>query len=42
MPSYQRDAVNSYVSNYPPPYTARQYNNSGTSRAFPDGMLVHV
>ncbi|KAI0305653.1 subtilisin-like protein [Multifurca ochricompacta] len=36
MPSYQKDAVKSYLKNYPPPYTAEQYNNSGTVRAYPD------
>ncbi|KAI9714044.1 MAG: hypothetical protein M1820_000774 [Bogoriella megaspora] len=36
LPDYQADAVNSYLTNYPPPYTASQYNNSGTVRAIPD------
>ncbi|EIM82805.1 uncharacterized protein STEHIDRAFT_149190 [Stereum hirsutum FP-91666 SS1] len=44
MPSYQADAVTSFLTNHPPPYSAKQFNNSGTSRAFPDlsanGYLV--
>ncbi|KAI0266714.1 subtilisin-like protein [Gloeopeniophorella convolvens] len=36
MPSYQKAAVSSFLKHYPPPYTAGQYNNSGTVRAFPD------
>ncbi|PSR80478.1 peptidase S8/S53 domain-containing protein [Coniella lustricola] len=36
IPSYQADAVNTFLTDYPPPYTARRYNNTGTSRAFPD------
>lgn len=36
LPSYQADAVNSYLTNYPPPYGADKFNNSGAARAFPD------
>ncbi|KAH9978682.1 subtilisin-like protein [Lactifluus volemus] len=36
MPKYQEAAVHGYLKNYPPPYTAEQYNNSGKVRAFPD------
>lgn len=36
LPDYQAGAVKSYLSNYPPPYTSAQYNNSGAARAFPD------
>lgn len=28
MPSYQKDAVLGYLLEHPPPYSARQYNNS--------------
>lgn len=34
-PTYQDDAVNAYLKNHNPPYTAAQYNTSG-SRAIPD------
>ncbi|KAH9978694.1 subtilisin-like protein [Lactifluus volemus] len=36
MPKYQEAAVHGYLKNYPPPYTAEQYNNSGKVCAFPD------
>ncbi|TFK47450.1 subtilisin-like protein [Heliocybe sulcata] len=36
MPSYQASAVEHYLTAYPPPYTAAQYNTTGKSRAFPD------
>lgn len=36
LPDYQADAVSAYLSDYPPPYTSAQYNNSGAARAFPD------
>ncbi|TDL20636.1 subtilisin-like protein [Rickenella mellea] len=36
IPSYQKKAVAGFLKNHPPPYTAAQFNNSGTSRAFPD------
>ncbi|KAF3763187.1 subtilisin-like protein, partial [Cryphonectria parasitica EP155] len=36
IPSYQADAVNTFLTDYPPPYTSVRYNNTGTSRAFPD------
>lgn len=36
LPSYQSEAVTSYLTNTPPPYGAGNYNNSGTSRAYPD------
>lgn len=34
-PSYQSDAVESFLTNYPPSYSARRYNTS-ESRAYPD------
>ncbi|KZT64883.1 subtilisin-like protein [Daedalea quercina L-15889] len=36
MPSYQKTAVESYLTKYPPPYSPSLYNSSGTSRGFPD------
>lgn len=36
LPSYQADAVGGYLKNYTPPYDSSVYNNSGTSRAYPD------
>ncbi|KAB2570965.1 Aorsin [Lasiodiplodia theobromae] len=36
VPDYQKSAVSGYLSSYPPPYNAKTYNNSGTSRAYPD------
>ncbi|GME49730.1 Peptidase S8/S53 subtilisin/kexin/sedolisin [Neofusicoccum parvum] len=36
LPDYQKDAVTQYIQNYPPPYGAETYNNTGTSRAYPD------
>ncbi|EIM86260.1 uncharacterized protein STEHIDRAFT_58060 [Stereum hirsutum FP-91666 SS1] len=36
MPSYQAAAVTNFLTNHPPPFTAAQFNNSGTVRAFPD------
>lgn len=36
LPSYQKAAVKGYLTKHRPPYTAAQYNNSGTSRGFPD------
>jgi tripeptidyl-peptidase-1 len=36
IPDYQKDAVAEYFENYPPSYTAQQYNNSQTSRGLPD------
>ncbi|KAI9657739.1 MAG: hypothetical protein M1821_002915 [Bathelium mastoideum] len=36
LPSYQADAVTSYLTNFPPPYGADKFNNSGTVRAIPD------
>lgn len=35
MPSYQSDAVESFLTDYPPSYTSERYNTSG-SRAYPD------
>ena len=29
MPAYQKHAVSKYLKDYPPPYTAEQFNNSG-------------
>lgn len=36
IPSYQADAVSSFLTDYPPGYTSLRYNNTGTSRAYPD------
>lgn len=36
MPSYQQSAVSSYFANHKPAYTAAQYNNSQTTRGYPD------
>lgn len=36
LPSYQAEAVTGYLKDYTPPYDASVYNNSGTSRAYPD------
>ncbi|KAI0922998.1 hypothetical protein AcV5_009837 [Taiwanofungus camphoratus] len=36
MPDYQKIAVETYLANYPPPYSSDIYNSTGKSRAFPD------
>ncbi|KAF2152969.1 subtilisin-like protein [Myriangium duriaei CBS 260.36] len=36
IPQYQADAVNSWFENHPPPYGADRFNNSRTSRGYPD------
>ena len=36
LPSYQAAAVGNFFKNFPPPYTAQQYNNSQQTRGFPD------
>jgi len=36
IPSYQKTAVEGFLTNHPPSFTAAQFNNSGTSRAYPD------
>ena len=36
LPDYQKNAVQSYFKNYKPTYSAVQYNNSQTTRGFPD------
>lgn len=36
LPAYQAAAVHGFLSAHPPPYTAAQFNNSGTSRGYPD------
>ena len=36
MPSYQKQAVQSYFQNHNPPYGADRYNNSRITRGFPD------
>ncbi|KAF9046284.1 subtilisin-like protein [Panaeolus papilionaceus] len=36
MPSYQANAVRSFLKNHPPPFTNGQFNNSGNARGFPD------
>ncbi len=36
LPSYQEIAVRNWFADYPPPYTAAQFNNTQTSRGYPD------
>ena len=36
LPDYQAAAVGEFFANYPPPYSAAQYNNSQQTRGFPD------
>ncbi|KAM5536931.1 hypothetical protein V8D89_009478 [Ganoderma adspersum] len=36
MPDYQADAVTSFLTNHPPPFSGEQFNNSGVARGFPD------
>lgn len=36
LPSYQASAVKTYFSQHKPTYTATQYNNSQTTRGYPD------
>lgn len=36
LPSYQASAVQSWFKNHPPPYGAGRFNNSQTTRGFPD------
>lgn len=36
MPEYQASAVNTYFDDHAPPYSAAQYNNSRTTRGYPD------
>ncbi|KAL8671168.1 MAG: hypothetical protein Q9168_004321 [Polycauliona sp. 1 TL-2023] len=36
LPSYQASAVKSFFTNHPPPYGADRFNNSQTTRGFPD------
>ncbi|KAI0254130.1 subtilisin-like protein [Lactifluus subvellereus] len=36
MPSYQKAAVTKFLNEYPPPYSAAQFNNSGKARGIPD------
>ncbi|KIJ15541.1 hypothetical protein PAXINDRAFT_99416 [Paxillus involutus ATCC 200175] len=36
MPEYQKEAVASYLKNYPPQYPPSIWNSTGTSRGFPD------
>ncbi|KDR74449.1 hypothetical protein GALMADRAFT_227502 [Galerina marginata CBS 339.88] len=36
LPSFQANAVKSFLKNHPPPFTNGQFNNSGNARAFPD------
>lgn len=33
-PSYQDDAVNSFLTNHPPPFTSAQFNTSGVSHIY--------
>lgn len=36
IPSYQAAAVQSWFTNYPPPYGSDRFNNSRATRAYPD------
>lgn len=36
MPSYQKAAVETYLTDYPPQYPPDIWNSTGRSRAFPD------
>ena len=36
VPAYQKKAVNGYFATTTPPYNSSQYNNSRTTRGFPD------
>lgn len=36
MPSYQREAVQTYMQKHAPPYGSDRFNNSGQARGFPD------
>ncbi|KAF9237889.1 peptidase S8/S53 domain-containing protein [Melanogaster broomeanus] len=36
VPDYQKDAVSSYLQNYPPALPSNVWNSTGNSRAFPD------
>jgi len=36
MPHYQEDAVRGYLKHHSPPYTTKEYNNTGRARAYPD------
>ncbi|KAH9480393.1 Aorsin [Psilocybe cubensis] len=36
LPSFQADAVKSFLKNHPPPFTNGEFNNTGNARAFPD------
>lgn len=36
IPDYQKDVVQSYLKNTPPPYDADIFNNTGNARAIPD------
>lgn len=36
MPSYQKSALSTYFAKHKPSYTSAQYNNSMTTRGFPD------
>ena len=36
MPAYQKSVVQSYLKSHKPPYSGSVYNNSGTSRGYPD------
>jgi len=40
VPSYQAYAVNEYLTKYPTNYTSATFNNSGTSRAYPDVAAI--
>jgi tripeptidyl-peptidase-1 len=36
LPSFQENAVKSFLKNHPPPFTDGQFNNSGNARGIPD------
>lgn len=40
LPSYQSASVANYLKKYPPHYPSHIYNNSGTSRAYPDVAAI--
>jgi hypothetical protein len=42
MPAYQQDAVTSFLTNHPPPFTAAQFNNSGKVRGILGVCVIYV
>lgn len=39
IPDYQKQAVQSFLTNHPPPYPPEIWNSTGNSRAYPDISL---